>query len=469
MLNQNPGPNSSLNWDDARLADETAAAMRDLASTVTGAPPLRLKAAPEELGSPGLRPRRRWRHGRHLRTWIVPAAAAVTIAAVAVALVLVRNIPNGRAPSPAPSATPVSPSGIARVPEYYVAWMQADRPYLVVGSTLTGKQYATVPSPPGVRLDAVYGGSADNRTWVVHGTTLSGPGAGTEWYVLTIAPGTENPLEMGSAGIPVRESPAGAALSPDGKEVAVAVNGAQPSLRVYSLQSGVLLRSWSAPSGKFASVSVPSDSWQYTQLTLRWTPDGKQIAFAWNANAIRVLDATAPDGSLLGTSKMLATIGITYTTGANFICKAWQGWEPVSVAKGNFAGQGVVCGGGVQNTMPEPTSGTSGTATASPSAGNATCTARRQPVVGFLKATGNSQGSSQGITAAEVTCPGKAQAGDGAYIGWSNADGGVLIGSLVWDGHVRFGIFRGERFTPLPALPPSFPPPVGVLSGTDAW
>jgi hypothetical protein len=68
-----------------------------------------------------------------------------------------------------------------------------------------------------------------------------------------------------------------------------------------------------------------------------------------------------------------------------------------------------------------------------------------------------------------VDCPGKAQAGDGAYIGWSNADGSVLIGSLVWDGHVRFGIFRGQQFTPLPALPLSFPPPVGVLSGTDAW
>src|SRR5947209_20415824 len=130
---------------------------------------------------------------------------------------------------------------------------------------------------------------------------------------------------MGSAGIPVRETPAGVALSPDGKDVAVAVNGAQPRLRVYSLQSGALLRSWSAPSGKFAAVSVPPDSWQYTQLTLRWTPDGKQIAFTWNGKAIRVLDATAPDGSLLGASKTLATIGVTYTTGADFTCKAWQG------------------------------------------------------------------------------------------------------------------------------------------------
>ena len=45
MLNENSGPNGGLGWDDARLADETAAAMRDLAGTVTDAPPLRLTAA----------------------------------------------------------------------------------------------------------------------------------------------------------------------------------------------------------------------------------------------------------------------------------------------------------------------------------------------------------------------------------------------------------------------------------------
>jgi hypothetical protein len=468
VRNQNPGPNNSLDWDDARLADETAAAMRDLARTVTEAPPLRLAAAPDELGSTGIRLPRRRRHGRHLRTWIIPAAAAVTVAAVAVALVLVRNIPNGRVPSPAPSATsatPVNPSGIARVPEYYVAWMQADRPYLVVGISLTGKQYATVPSPPGVRLDAVYGGSADNRTWIVHGTSLSGPAGGTEWYVLTIAPGTKNGLEMGSAGIPVRESPAGAVLSPDGTEVAVAVNGARPSLRVYSLRTGALLHSWSASSGKFAAVSVPPDSWQYTQLTLRWTPDGKQIAFAWNGKAIRVLDVAAPDGGLLGTSRLLATIGITYTTGANFTCKAWQGWEPITIAKGYAAGQGVICGGSTLDTLPRSTTGT-----ASPAASSSQgCTIRNTPSVSFMEATTSSSGGFTGTTAGEPECPGKAKLGDGAYIGWSNADGSVLIGSLVWDGHVRFGIYRGQRFTPLPALPLSFPPPVGVLSGTDAW
>jgi hypothetical protein len=455
--------NGNLSWDDARLADETAAAMRDLAGTVIDAPPLRLTTAPARARTPRLTRRsRRW-------SWGAPVLAAVTVVAVAVALVIIKDSPNGRAPSPSPTGTspaPVAP-GAAGVPQYYVAWMQADRPYLVVGNTLTGKQFATVPSPPGVHLDAVYGGSADNRTWLVQGTQVPGPGVVTNWYILTINPdpATHNPLEMGSVGIPVRESPAGAVLSPDGKEVAVAVNGAQPSLRVYSLQRGALLHSWSAPSGKFAAVKVSADSWQYTQLTLRWTPDGSQIAFTWNASAIRVLDVTAPNGSLLAASKTLGTIGVTYTTGANFTCKAWQGWEPITITRGSAAGQGVICGGTTLWMLPQAISGT-----ASPSASaSAACTFRNATSVTFIVATKSSVSSNLDGRIGELDCPDKAQAGDGAYIGWSNADGSVLIGSLVWDGHVRFGIFRGKRFTPLPALPLSFPPPVGVLSGTDAW
>ncbi|HTR92394.1 MAG TPA: hypothetical protein VMI73_11695 [Trebonia sp.] len=468
MLNENSEPNGALGWDDARLADETAAAMRDMARTVTDAPPLRLETAPDELGFPGFRPSRpRWL-GRRLRTWIVPAAAAVTVAAVAIALVLVRNIPNGRVPSPAASptsTTAVNPTEAGGVPEYYVAYMQADRPYLLVQNTLTGKQYGYVPSPPGVYLNAVYGGSADNRTWLVQGTHLQSPQI-TEWYVLTIAPGTENPLEMGSAGIPVRESPAGAALSPDGKEVAVAVNGSPATLRVYSLRTGALLHTWTASSGKFAAYSLNLSD-ERSELALRWSPDGRKLDFVWNAKAIRAIDVTAADGNLLGPSKVLAAIGVTYTTGADFTCKAWQGWEPISVARGPSAGQGVICGGAALETMLRSVPGS-----ASPAASSTASHAACQDSIGFLEATTNSQDGSSylGLTTGETDCPAGADTSDGAYIGWSNADGSILIGSLVLDGHARFGIFRHDRFTALPALPGAGAlVPVGVLYGADVW
>ena len=463
MLNENSRPNGGLSWDDARLSDETAAAMRDLAGTVTDAPPLRLTA--EAAATSRARAVRRARGSRRW-SWGAPVLAAVTVVAVAVALAIVRDTPNGRVPSPsssATSATPVKPTLVGGVPEYYVAWMQADRPYLDVRNTRNGGSEGIIPSPAGIYLSGVYGAAADDRTFIVTGTRVPTPGT-TVWYLLRLRQGS-SPMTMVTLPIPVPQDPAGVALSPDGTQVAVAVNGSPATLRVYSVATGALLHTWSAPSGKFAAVNVSADSWQYTQLTLRWTTDGRQIAFAWNAKAIRVLDATAPDGSLLSAGTVLAAIGITYTTGTNFTCKAWQGWEPITIAKGYAAGQGVICGGTTLDTMPQSVNGTaSPTASSSPA-----CTVRNQTAVSFMEATRNSASSYLGSTAGEVDCPGKAQAGDGAYIGWSNADGSVLIGSLVWDGHVRFGIFRGQQFTPLPALPLSFPPPVGVLSGTDAW
>src|SRR5262249_5040271 len=106
VLNDNSASNGGLSWDDARLSDETAAAMRDLASTITEAPPLRLTAAHSRVRvSRQARVSRRW-------TWGAPVLAAVTVVAVAVALVLVKDTPNGRMPAPTASAsstTPVSP------------------------------------------------------------------------------------------------------------------------------------------------------------------------------------------------------------------------------------------------------------------------------------------------------------------------------------------------------------------------
>jgi hypothetical protein len=127
---------------------------------------------------------------------------------------------------------------------------------------------------------------------------------------------------------------------------------------------------------------------------LRWSSDGKRLAFAWNSTAIRVLDASAPDGNLITSSTLLAAIGTTVSKHSSVTCNASQGWELIAV------GHGVICAGSMHPDGP-PTS--------------------------------------------------------------------VVIGSLVWDGHLRFGVFRNGRFTPLPALPVSVPVPTGVLIGTYDW
>jgi hypothetical protein len=192
---------------------------------------------------------------------------------------------------------------------------------------------------------------------------------------------------------------------------------------------------------------------------LRWSADGQRLAFAWNASAIRVLSAAAPDGDLITRSKLLGVIGTGYTVEGSVTCHAAQGWQPVTVTKGAAAGQGVVCGASSQAGSFSGNTATGGK-----------CKLSQLLNIGFDQATANSQGGGAMLfLAPEPECPSQVQLGDGAYIGWANADGSVIIGAQVWAGHERFGIFRGSHFTPLPALPASMTVASGATVGTLAW
>jgi hypothetical protein len=487
--------------------DRARAAMRAIAGTVHDAPPLPLapgqdpvpgrdiasaadetrsgppgagQSGPAERGRglrrPGgaARPASRGR-GHRRRSLLAPVAAAITVVAVAVTLAIIRDIPNGRvatSPPPAASASPANGPATAPTaagnrpgdqdapPEYYVAWIQADSPYLVVGNTFTGQAVTTVKAPDGVSLGTVYGAAGDDRTFVVTGDRLHGPDAGTAWFLLRIAPGSSAPARLTPLPVPVRQSPAGVALSPDGATVAVALPGSPATLRVYSVATGALLREWSTTApGELTAKKVPAGSWQFTSMVLRWSPDGSQLAFAWNASAIRVLDATAPDGNLIASSRLLAAIGTTYATEASYTCHAAQGWQLITIAKGAEAGQGIVCGGSLKSDYSRPCY----------SPADTTCKSIERNSIGFMLTTHDSRGDSFLGLNTGSDCPSQAKPGNGAYLGWANADGSEVIGSQVCAGRSRFGIFRGSKFTPLPALPVSMPAPAGVLDGTVAW
>jgi hypothetical protein len=383
----------------------------------------------------------------------------VAVVAVAIALVIVRDVPNGRVAPRGPQASPATAPG---VPEYYVAWMQADRSYLVVGDTMTGAQVSTVMSPSGVFLESVFGTAADDRTFIVTGDRPRGAGAGTQWYLLRITPGGRTPARLAPLPIPVRQAPAGVAISPDGTRLAVALPGAPANLRIYSIATGTLLRTWSAPAGQITAAKVTAGSWPFTAMVLRWSADGRTLAFAWNAEEIRALDPTAPNGSLLARSSTLAGTGTTYTpAGTSSTCNPARGWDVVA------DGRGIVCAATWRSSAIPVGAGAG--AGASP-AGAATCTSGQPVTFGFDLETPYGQGGHESQQLAPVAeCPARAQPQDGAYIGWANADGSILIGSQAWNGQSRFGIFRGDRFTPLPPLPISMPLPAGTLIGADAW
>lgn len=456
--------------------DRARAAMQAIGDTVRDAPPLELAPAADDvrLGRHGARrlslrrparaaradrsggrdPDRRW------RSKLAPVAAAVAVAAVAIALVTIRDVPNGRVAPPAPSATSSTPAdknaSIPGVPEYYVAWMQADAPYVVVGDTASGKQVAEVGAPHGVYLEEVYGAAADDRTFIAMGDRVGGPDAGTAvWYLLRIDPGGRTPARLTPVPIPVRQNPAGVAISPDGAELAVALAGSPATVRIYSIATGKVLRSWSATGPGAVAVESWTASGQSSQFTaaraLRWSPDGEQLAFVWNSTAVRVLDASAPDGNLITASSQLAPLRSTPSKDSTFTCDAAQGWQLLA------GGQEVLCGGSVQ-------------AETTPVTGGGTCTRNGRTVIGFLQEIKSGQGDLPvTLVGSEPECTATSGDSDGAYLGWANADGSVLIGSQRWDGHLRFGLFRDGRFTALPALPVSVPVATGVLIGTYDW
>jgi len=342
------------------------------------------------------------------------------------------------------------------VPEYYVAWMQADTPYLVIGDTLTGQVRAAVKAPGNVYLTGVYGTADADSTFIVTGNYIHRPVSGTVWYLLRIAPGSRDPIRWTLLPVPAdpgHPSPAGVALSPDGTELAVALPGSPATLRVYSVATGALLRSWSTTApGDIRAEKVPPGSWPFTAMAVRWSADGQEIGFAWNASGIRVLDASTPDGDLIARSRLLATIGKTYDTLGSFTCTAAQGWQLVA------GGKGILCAGGADEDRYSCAG-----------AANGKCKFIKQLPIGFFSQFPFGQGGTESeLLDGKSGCT-NPQPVNGAYLGWANVDGSVIIGSEVCDGQSRFGIFRGSRFTALPALPASVPVPAGVLVGTVAW
>lgn len=287
MLSHDNGPGR----DDAWLVRETAAAMRDLAGTVTQAPPLR---QPSEYAAGS----RRGHSARPntQRTWIrwgAPLAAAAAVIAVAGTLVLVKGFHNGSA---VPS-TPAASAGTGAVPSYYVVLKQfggnADnglnefdlRSDIVVGDSLTGHVIATFTPPARTVFESVTA-AGDDQTFVVFavasatGSFTGRVKAGTLtglFYEVRLAPGTADPARLSRLPIQPFTVPAtvngystpgvdgfidsfAAVVSGSGKELAVPVNtGLGLAVKVYSVATGQLLHDWTT--NDLSIAEEPSLTW----------------------------------------------------------------------------------------------------------------------------------------------------------------------------------------------------------------
>jgi hypothetical protein len=452
------------------VEDRTRAAMDAITGLVEGAPPLTLPpppgAVPRRRRGRVPSPRRRW------GSWLAPVTAAVAVLAIAIALVVVRDMPGERTPAAGNALT-----ALAGVPTYYLTFSQPGSDTtvpvgLVLASTFTGKKLFTLQPPRGLSFAGITG-AADDRTFVAsaHWQPMGVSGSASRsraWYLVRVV-GTGSRASLTMKKLPIPGTPAGTvisaiALSPDGTMLAVASEPLSASpyvpqhLRVYSVATGAILHDWSSPAGQIPPIEggcCGADP----NTTVAWVGEH---ALAFNQGTrgksgyvtleVKVLDLARPNGNLLGSSRTAAVLPTPNWQGkpVPFGCN-WF-WGDVMVTGD---GKSYVCGGnGTSNaTLPklyclsQPTWNTLGFA-------------------GISLATGK---LTRILSGYRTGCHGNVS----DYPVWVNATGSTVIGYMIFGSKTsgRFGLFSNGSFRPLPYPVPgnSYQYEGGSLLDRVAW
>jgi hypothetical protein len=297
------------------LEDKVRAALRETAGEITprSVPPLRLHDArrPGPLGGVA---RRRW------PTWLVPLAAAASVAIVIAASLAVSGVLRVRHPGTSTSGHQAGP--FAGVPPYYLV-LRGTNPsptalqpqFALVKTTATGAVVARITAPKPYGTFVAVTAAADGRAfvlaaspWRVHHVDggVDVPESPTKFFLLRLGP-NGRPAHLTALPIaPLPGTAANIAVSPDGSKLAVAVRGGEaggPSaaITVFNLATGSE-RVWTWPGGG----PITNNAGGFGEV-LSWTTDGRTLAFQqWVGNSIdiRLLDTTSPGGSLRSDSRL---------------------------------------------------------------------------------------------------------------------------------------------------------------------
>jgi len=390
---------------------------------------------------------------------LLAAGAAATAAALTVSLALVAN--------GADASTGVTGRHVAavQVPRYYMALPGADNfanvpgaPTAVLADTFTGKKLLTV-RPSGKDKFVTVSAAADDRTFVLGAAPGLEPPAvpsATTWYLVRVRPGRMFTATVRKLRVPA-PPPGGradtTALSPDGRELAVL--GTEPGpkqsylefLRVYSVATGRLLHAWSGP------LDVAWDA--YT--TLSWTAGGRQLAvgYTWFAKSaqylgVRTVDVTRPGQNLLADSRLAWSVKGYLNVPSTYPLTCAVDIQVTVTADGT-----VVCAAAGAFRAVKQTFG--GPACPAIPAWNS---------AGFLEFSAVSGKLARTVYRTDSSCvPG------GSGVLWASASGRTLIGYIQYGeppltktSVLRFGIFTGGRFTPLPV-----PPTTSTVPDAIAW
>jgi hypothetical protein len=387
-----------------------------------------------------------------------------------------RNAQSGMATVGASASAPATADEgpvPAFVPRFYVTLEPARQDRLIVRGTITGAVVATVSAPPHRVFTAVFGSGTGRVFTVDLGQDQANPGGGDDLYLLRLRPGSGTPLPLVPlhAGHAAGAGLTALALSPDASKIAIAYTyrtsppHPQP-VNLYSTQTGAVLRTWTVTSGIISSAD-PMGNGDLGQeaggTSMRWTADGRGLAFAFHANAapgkqgygydrlpsIRLLDTTAPGNDLIANSRVLAGPGPAYNpgNGTGIQCLVSLGWSL------SADGRAVTCAAGwIAPGRPLPPK-THLAGCPSSSAPSHTPAVPWPP--GFWRQF-SVPGGGGGAETVYGPCP--AAAPWGVHLLWASPDGKVVLGILTPWGNSEFGLFSGGRdFIPLAPLPTNIP------------
>lgn len=399
------------------------------------------------------------------------------IAALAACLATGCSGSSNPAPSPSSRAEAVRAAGSAEarglipasVPGHYVTLDDAHPGRLLVRGTVTGAVTATVSAPAHFLFTAVYG-TGTGRVFIIDGYPNPPTAAGGDHlYLLRLnSGGRPLPLVPVHAGHAVGPGLSALALSPDASKIAIAYMGltsppTQQPLIVYSVKTGAMLHTWTTASGIISGTDPMGGSDAGPGTALRWTADGKELAFAFYANAkpgkngygyqqsasIRLLNTTAPGSSLLADSKVLTGPGPGYTPayGTGMQCLAQDGWSI------SANGEALTCATQWGTPGEQLPAGLR----------SAQCPAKTgagQVNLGFLRQYWLPSGGGGG---GPVYRPCTADTPADIQLDWANSDATLVLGGLKLPGHSLFGLFSGGKLIALPA------PPAGLSATSTAW
>jgi hypothetical protein len=394
---------------------------------------------------------------------LAPATAALAVIALAVALVnLSQAVRHPAAGRPVPSAYGAVTTGRSAasyvaaglVPRYFVSIETHGNPrlnppsYAVVRSTATGSALGTIlPSAADGTVVAATA-AADDKTFVLEEQPRVSSGASQPvepctFYLFRLgASGHPGALTRLPMSVPRGAMVTGLALSPDGGQLAIAVQPnnvkADPSLaqiRLYALSTGAV-RTWSA-NGTIQSGLNDDGS-------LSWTADEQTLAFVWydsqGAQVVRLLNVRTGGGSLLADSRQVAS-PVNQGPDAGTPGPA-SGPQPTCQEGSVITADGttIVCGAIREIDVSVRLPGNGGLRR-----GAETEFREYSAATGAVtRILGRWTFGNVGVLAADVL--------------WSNASGSLLIGVIPDAGPGRVGVIRGNEFTPLRTSPDAVSP-----------